>query len=154
MGQRTLWIIIAVALIAIPSTFIQGAAVQASQRRRQKGRVLKVPAPVKHTSPASKGDAVAYDLSVEVKKTPFGKVVILTNREKVSITIRNLIINDEWKLEKGNDNLLHSTKSWVSLPIELMLGDSLRIPISSYKREIIYIKLDTDKGVLTFKVYK
>ena len=152
MRQKALRVTSIVLLIAVLFTFIQSDTVQASQRRRQKVRVPKATSSAKNSPPAIKDDAAIYDLGVDVKKTPFGKVVILTNREKAPIAIRKLTINDEWEVEKGNDNLLHSTKSWVSLPVELMLGDSVRVPISSYSREVIYIKLDTDKGTLRFKV--
>jgi hypothetical protein len=86
-----------------------------------------------------------------VKSNPFGRLVILTNREKSPITIRKIIINDEWDV-KDNPNLLHSTKSWVSLPVEMKLGDTLRVPLTVYRRAIIYVDLETDKGALTFKV--
>lgn len=79
--------------------------------------------------------------------------MVFTNREKVPVTIRKIMINEEYDYD-GNGNLLHSTRSWTTLPVELSLGDTLRVPIYPYKKAVIYIDIETDKGKLTYKVNK
>lgn len=143
-----------VLLTALLSVFSPSASTQSPQKRRLKGKASKAAAPVRSSSPSPRDNASSHNLNVEVKKTPFGKVIILTNRDKRPVTIRKITINDEMEPAKGGEDLLHSTKSWVSLPVELRLGDTLRVPTRPYRREIIYVDLDTDKGALTFKISK
>ena len=149
MKRNSQW----VALYLISATFVltiaSGANAQSSARRKRKKVASKVITAVKNSPPAS--NAVSHDIGVVVKATPFGQVVMLTNREKSPITIRKIIINDEWEI-KDNPNLLHSTESWTSLPAELKLGDTLDVPVSQYRRAVIYVNLETNKGILTFKV--
>jgi hypothetical protein len=151
MKVRYRWIAFVLFVLTVISTGSFYSTAQSTQRRKRKKVVSKVTIPLKN-SPSTKSAISSYDIGVEVKSTPFGKVIILTNREKALITIRRIVVNDEWEI-KGS-NLLHSTKSWTSLPVELKLGDELRASIYSYDRAPIYIDLDTDKGKFTFKVNK
>jgi hypothetical protein len=149
MRQRFLWLALSVSSFLL--IFTLSDSTQATQRRKQKRNSSKVVAPAKKTPHAIKESTPSHDIGIEVKSNPFGRLIILTNREKSPITIRKIIVNDEWDV-KDNPNLLHSTKSWVSLPVELKLGDTLRVPLTVYRRAIIYVDLETDKGALTFKV--
>ncbi|MDT4953732.1 MAG: hypothetical protein QOJ02_1870 [Acidobacteriota bacterium] len=151
MKRKYRWLTLFLVLIASIPIFTISTDALSIQRRKRKKPPTKVTAPIKN-SPPTKNIVSSYDMSVEVKSTPFGKVVILTNREKDTITIRKVVINDEWEI-KGS-NFLHSTKSWTSLPVELKLGDELRAGVYPYEREVIYVDLETDKGKMTFKVNK
>jgi hypothetical protein len=151
MKQKHLWLTLILAIVASIPTFTLSADAFSIQRRKRKKAPSNITVPLKN-SPSTKPAISSYDIGVELKSTPFGKVIILTNREKEPITIRKIVVNDEWEV-KGSD-LLHSTKSWTSLPVELKLGDQLRASTYSYKRAVVYVDLDTDKGKFTFKVNK
>jgi hypothetical protein len=151
MKRKYKWITLFLALVTSIPTFTISATALSLQRRKRKKTPSNATVPLKN-SPSTKSAVSSYDIGVEVKSTPFGKVVILTNREKDTITIRKVVINDEWEI-KGS-NFLHSTKSWTSLPVELKLGDEVRAGVYPYQREVIYVDLETDKGKLTFKVNK
>lgn len=151
MKRKYRWLTLILAIVASIPTFTIRADTLSQQRRKRKKAPSKVTVPIKN-SPSIKSAISSYDIGVEVKSTPFGKVIILTNREKTSITINKIVVNEEWEI-KGS-NLLHSTKSWTSLPVELKLGDVLRASLYAYDRAPIYIDLDTDKGKFTFKVNK
>lgn len=151
MKLKYRWLTLSLALVTSIPIFTMNAGALSLQRRKRKKSPSKVTAPIKNSPPA-KTAISSYDIGVEVNSSFFGKVIILTNREKDTITIRKIVINDEWEIKSSN--MLHSTKSWTSLPVELKLGDELRVPVSPYEREVIYIDLETDKGKLTFKVKK
>lgn len=151
MNRKYGWVALYLIVASFVLTIASDADAQSSARRKRKKAAAKVSTPVKN-SPSVKPTTSSYDMGVEVKSTPFGKVIVLTNREKTTITIHKIVVNDEWEV-KGSD-LLHSTKSWTSLPVELKLGDELRASLYSYDRAPIYIDLDTDKGKFTFKVNK
>jgi hypothetical protein len=151
MKRKYRWLSLTLAVVASISAFTVSADALSIQRRKRKKTSSKVTAPLK-TSPPAKAAVSSYDMGVEVKSTPLGKVIVLTNREKTLITINKIVVNDEWEV-KGSD-LLHSTKSWTSLPVELKLGDQLRASLYTYDRAPIYIDLETDKGKFTFKVNK
>ena len=151
MKRKCRWLTLILTIVATTSTFIMSADALSIQRRKRKKTPSNITVPLKN-SPSTKAAFSSYDIGVEVKSTPFGKVIILTNREKAPITIQKIVVNDEWEI-KGS-NLLHSTKSWTSLPVELKLGDQLRASVYSYDRAVVYVDLDTDKGKFTFKVNK
>lgn len=151
MKRKCKWAALCLAIAALVPTFTTEATANSIQRRKGKRSPSRVTAPVKN-SPSTKEAISSHDIGVEIKSTPFGRVVVLTNREKSAITISKIVINDEWEIKSSD--LLHSTKSWTSLPVKLKLGDTLRAPVSPYKRAVIYINLDTDKGKFTFKVNK
>lgn len=149
MRRNCKCVVLCLSIVTLIMTFTMDTTAQSVQRRKRKKTPAKTSATIKNSS-ASKEPVSSHDIGVEVQSTPFGKVVILTNREKSPITVRQIVINDEWEIKSST--LLHSTKSWTSLPVELMLGDTLRVSVSPYKRDVIYVDLYTDKGKLTFKV--
>jgi hypothetical protein len=151
MERKYRWLTLILAVVISVPPFTMSADAISIQRRKRKKAPPKATAPLKESPPA-KTAVSSYDMGVEIKPTPFGKVIILTNREKSPITVRRIVVNDEWEV-KGSD-LLHSTKSWTSLPVELRLGDQLRASLYTYDRAPIYIDLETDKGKFTFKVNK
>lgn len=150
MQRKYRWITLILAIVTSIQTFTMRTDALSMQKRKRKKTPSNITVP--KNSPSIKIAISSYDMGVEVKPTPFGKVIILTNREKDTITIRKIMINDEWEI-KGS-NFLHSTKSWISLPVELKLGDELRAPVYPYERAVIYVDLETDKGKFTFKVNK
>src|SRR5215213_5211289 len=118
MKSKYRWLTITLAVLASIPTFTTSADALSIQRRKRKKATSKVTVPLKDSS-SNKAAIPSYDMGVEVKSTPFGKVIVLTNREKSPITVSRILVNDEWEV-KGSD-LLHSTKSWTSLPVELKL---------------------------------
>ena len=151
MKRKYRWLTLILAIVASIPTFTISADALSIQKRKRKKAPSKVTAPL-NNSPSTKTAVSSYDIGVEIKPTPFGKAIIITNREKAPITIQKIVVNDEWEIT-GSD-FLHSTKSWTSLPVELKLGDQLRASTYSYDRAVIYVDLATDKGKFTFKVNK
>lgn len=146
--------VLALLLLTIftPSSLLHNSYAQASKNRRIRRGTSKSTPPAKILS-RSNSNTSNHDIGVEVVATKLGGVIILTNREKESVTIRKIVVNDEHDYA-GNGNLLHSTRSWTTLPVDLSLGDTLRVPIYPYKKAIIYIDIQTDKGTFTYKVNK
>jgi hypothetical protein len=166
-AQRTLKGIVVLSAVAV--VLALSSAVSA-QHHRVRHRTAAKPAPVaaaKTAPPPATNTAAAPtsgtavksttaatpDLSVTVAHNFFGSSLVLGNRDKRPLTVRKLVINEEWSPGAGKD-MLHSTRGWVALPVELQLGDTLRVGVGDYARAIIYIDLDTDRGAFTFKVGK
>lgn len=137
----------------LTATNLSASARTIQNRKKKRIPSSRVTTPKKAAPPASENVARNYDIGIEVVPTRFGRVLVITHREEVPITIRNITINNE-RSYRDNENLLHSTHSWISLPAELKLGDTLRVPIHPYKKAVIYVGLDTNKGELTFKLGK
>lgn len=114
-----------------------------------------VPTPVIEGATAPAADSVAtHDLSVEVVRRERllinGTVPVLeiTNRERRSVSIRRILINDEWE---PTERFLQRGKI-VKLPATLELGDVLSTNIWRYDRAPVYITLETDAGSITLKL--
>lgn len=147
---RLITLLLAIATILSTSLWISdGAAAQHRRRNPQARKVSsnKAPAPAPKPEP--------YDIDVEVVTghimftdltTPMLKV---THRDRRPIIIRKVTVNDEWVV---TSKMHHSTHDIVSLPVEMRLGDTLEWAVyPPYKKEVVYVDLDTDVGVLQFK---
>jgi len=114
------------------------------------------------TPPQQKSKAAEYDLDVGIEKARLGilgviptrfttLVLSITNRDKRSVSIRKVMVNEEYEIsEKGEWR--HSSNPQVSFPVVLELGDKLRKDIYPYAKEVIYVDIETDSGVQRIKL--
>jgi hypothetical protein len=126
-----------------------------AQHRRRKSPARKTSAA---KAPTPVPTPVPYDVAVEVVTghimftdltTPMLKV---THRDRRPLTIRKVTVNDEWVVTSA---MRHSTHGVIHLPAEMRLGDTLEWAVyPPYKKEVVYVDLDTDAGVQHFKLGK
>lgn len=148
---------LALLLIVFASLF--GSVVlpeRASAQRRRRGTAAVKKPHVRKAADAPAPKLEPYDLSVEVVTgrilftdltTP---MLMVTNRDRRPVTIRKVKVNDDWDVQNP---VRHSTLGILKLPVELKLGDKIEWAVyPPYKKEVVYVELDTDVGVLTFKV--
>jgi hypothetical protein len=114
------------------------------------------------TPPQQESKTAKYDLDVGIEKARLGilgvfptrfttLVLSITNRDKRYVTIHKVIVNEEYEMSGKGEWLLPS-KRGVSFPVLLGLGDRLSREIYPYKREIIYVDIETDSGVQRIKL--
>ena len=112
--------------------------------------------------PQQESKTAEYDLDVGIEKARLGilgvfptrfttLVLSITNRDKRSVTIHKVMVNEEYEIS-GNGEWHHSSKPQVSFPIVLKLGDKLSRDIYPYKKEVIYVDIETDSGVQRIKL--
>jgi len=112
--------------------------------------------------PQQESKTAEYDLDVGIEKARLGilgvfptrfttLVLSITNRDKRSVTIHKVMVNEEYEMSGKGEWLLPS-KRGVSFPVVLGLGDKLSREIYPYKREVIYVDIETDSGVQKIKL--
>jgi hypothetical protein len=112
--------------------------------------------------PRQESKAAEYDLDVGIEKAKLGilgviptkfttLVLSITNRDKRSVTIRKVMVNEEYEIS-GKEEWHHSSKPRVSFPVVLELGDRLSRDIYPYKKEVVYVDIETDAGVQKIKL--
>ena len=78
---------------------------------------------------------------------------MIVNRDKRPVEIRKVTFNEEYEFAGSKIKMKHSEKGYVYLPVTLRLGESLEnIFPDDYKKQVIYVDLETDSGVRQFKL--
>lgn len=128
------------------------AAQTKSKTRKRIVSTKPIPTGVQASKPKEtiKPKASDYDLGIRFEVTrgsfllagySFNSVVI-TNRDRRPVTIKSVMANGERELYMAGANL----------PKVLTIGDKLRVlPGDEYKKDFIFIEIETDLGVQTYK---
>lgn len=81
------------------------------------------------------------------------KVLVIVNRDKRPIEIRKVTLNEEYEFAGSKIKMKHSEKGYFYLPVTLKLGESLEnVFPDDYKKQVVYVDLETDSGVRQFKI--
>jgi hypothetical protein len=149
------WIIVSsLGLVVLAS---DSFAIFGGQRRARKSTKKTIA-----KTPQQKSKTVEYDLDVGIEKARLGimgviptrfttLMLAITNRDKRSVTIRKVFVNEEYEIS-GKGEWEHSSKPSVSFPVVLELGDKLTTRIYPYAKEVIYVHIETDSGVQRIKL--
>lgn len=100
------------------------------------------------------------DISVKIERRKnliftrlTSRVLVVVNRDKRSVEIRKVTLNEEYEFAGSKIKMKHSEKGYVYLPVTLKLGESLEnIFPEDYKKQVVYVDLETDSGVRQFKI--
>lgn len=100
------------------------------------------------------------DISVKVERRKnliftrlTSRVLVIVNRDKRPVEIRKVTLNEEYEFAGSKIKMKHSEKGYVYLPITLKLGESLEnIFPDDFKKQVVYVDLETDSGVRQFKI--
>ena len=100
------------------------------------------------------------DISVKIERRKnlvftqlTSRVLVIVNRDKSPVEIRKVTLNEEYEFAGSKIKMKHSEKGYVYLPITLKLGESLEnVFPDDYKKQVVYVDLETDSGVRQFKL--
>lgn len=100
------------------------------------------------------------DISVKIERRKnliftrlTSRVLVIVNRDKRPVEIRKVTLNEEYEFAGTKIKMKHSEKGYVYLPVTLKLGESLEnVFPDDYKKQVIYVDLETDSGVRQFKI--
>ena len=100
------------------------------------------------------------DISVKIERRKnliftrlTSRVLVIVNRDKRPVEIRKVTLNEEYEFAGSKIKMEHSEKGYVYLPVTLKLGESLEnVFPDDYKKQVIYVDLETDSGVRQFKL--
>ncbi len=100
------------------------------------------------------------DISVKIERRKnliftrlTSRVLVIVNRDKRPVEIRKVTLNEEYEFAGSKIKMKHSEKGYIFLPVTLILGESLEnIFPDDYKKQVIYVNLETDSGVRQFKL--
>lgn len=100
------------------------------------------------------------DISVKIERRKnliftrlTSRVLVIVNRDKRPVEIRKVTLNEEYEFAGSKIKMKHSEKGYVYLPVTLKLGESLEnIFPDDYKKQVVYVDLETDSGVRQFKL--
>ncbi len=100
------------------------------------------------------------DISVKIERRKnliftrlTSRVLVIVNRDKRPVEVRKVTLNEEYEFAGSKIKMKHSEKGYVFLPVTLKLGESLEnIFPDDYKKQVIYVDLETDSGVRQFKL--
>jgi hypothetical protein len=128
------------------------ATKKTAQKASQPGRESNVSQSTPHTS--------ERDISVKIERRKnliftrlTSRVLVIVNRDKRPVEIRKVTLNEEYEFAGSKIMMKHSEKGYVYLPVTLKLGESLENTFrDDYKKQVIYVDLETDSGVRQFKL--
>lgn len=81
------------------------------------------------------------------------RVLVIVNRDKRPVEIRKVTLNEEYEFAGSKIKMKHSENGYVYLPVTLKLGESLEnVFPDDYKKQVVYVDLETDSGVRQFKI--
>lgn len=81
------------------------------------------------------------------------RVLVIVNRDKRPVEIRKVTLNEEYEFAGSKIKMKHSENGYVYLPVTLKLGESLENVFPDYyKKQVVYVDLETDAGVQQFKI--
>lgn len=100
------------------------------------------------------------DISVKIERRKnliftrlTSRVLVIVNRDKRPIEIRKVTLNEEYEFAGSKIKMKHNEKGYVYLPVTLKLGESLEnVFPDDYKKQVVYVDLETDSGVRQFKL--
>lgn len=100
------------------------------------------------------------DISVKIERRKnliftrlTSRVLVIVNRDKRPVEIRKVTLNEDYEFAGSKIKMKHGEKGYVYLPVTLKLGESLEnVFPDDYKKQVIYVDLETDSGVRQFKI--
>lgn len=132
------------------------------QQRKAKKPTTKKNAQSKREAKASQPTSQISepDISVKIERRKnlifarlTSRVLVIVNRDKRPVEIRKVTLNEEYEFAGSRIKMKHSEKGYVYLPVTLKLGESLEnIFPDEYKKQVVYVDLETDSGVRQFKL--
>lgn len=152
-------------LVLLSLAVFAGSSVSGQQRKTKKPATKKTAQ--KTAQPEREANASRStpqtserDISVKIERRQnliftrlTSRVLVIVNRDKRPVEIRKVTLNEEYEFAGSKIKMKHSEKGYVFLPITLKLGESLEnIFPDDYKKQVVYVDLDTDSGVRQFKL--
>ena len=132
------------------------------QQRKTKKPATKKTGQLKREANASQptSQILERDISVKIERRKnlvftrlTSRVLVIVNRDKRPLEIRKVTLNEEYEFAGSKIKMKHSEKGYVYLPVTLKLGESLEnVFPDDYKKQIVYVDLETDSGVRQFKL--
>jgi hypothetical protein len=147
-------------LVAFADTSVLGqqrktkksATKKSAQKTVQSEREAKLSRPTSQIS--------ERDISIKIERRQnllftrlTSRVLVIVNRDKRPIEIRKVTLNEEYEFAGSKIMMKHSENGYVYLPVTLKLGESLEnVFPDDYKKQVVYVDLETDSGVRQFKI--
>lgn len=135
------------------------------QRKTKKPTTKKITQKTAQPQPEAKLSQQTHqtserDISVKIERRKnliftrlTSRVLVIVNRDKRPVEIRKVTLNEEYEFAGSRIKMKHSEKGYVYLPVTLKLGESLEnIFPDDYKKQVVYVDLETDSGVRQFKL--
>lgn len=149
-------LLVLLSLAAFANSSVSGQQRKTKKSATKKTAQLEREANVSQSTPQTS----ERDISVKIERRKnliftrlTSRVLVIVNRDKRPVEIRKVTLNEEYEFAGSKIKMKHDEKGYVYLPVTLKLGEYLEnVFPDDYKKQVVYVDLETDSGVRQFKL--